>query len=120
MENVFISVKISHTAQYGIWAPFEAAHIFPLEYENIWIEHNYGRRITDTDDAVDISKINSVQNGLLMDGGLNILLNQYIFSVNPDDGYKIVSFMRILDSMAEYLILFVMIRKIPIEFQLKS
>ncbi|EGC48991.1 conserved hypothetical protein [Histoplasma capsulatum var. duboisii H88] len=76
---------ISHTAQYGIWAPFEAAHIFPLEYENIWIEHNYGRRITDTDDAVDISKINSVQNGLLMDGGLNILLNQYIFSVNPDD-----------------------------------
>lgn len=36
------------------------------------------------DDAVDISKINSVQNGLLMDGGLNILLNQYIFSVNPD------------------------------------
>ena len=60
-----------------------------------------------------ISKINSVQNGLLMKGALHSAFDQYFFSINPDvctlggpffffffpgntdtiqDGYKIVSF----------------------------
>lgn len=36
------------------------------------------------DDAVGISKINSVQNGLLMDCSLHSLFDQYLFSIDPD------------------------------------
>ncbi|KAJ5243868.1 hypothetical protein N7489_003964 [Penicillium chrysogenum] len=46
--------------------------------ENLWIECD--------------SKINSIQNGLLMDAALHILFDQYFFSINPDDGYEIVTF----------------------------
>ena len=31
---------------YGDWCGFEAAHIFPLAYEEHWETHNYGRWIT--------------------------------------------------------------------------
>ncbi|KAL1959192.1 hypothetical protein VTO42DRAFT_2697 [Malbranchea cinnamomea] len=44
------------------------------------------------DDAVGVSKIHSVQNGLLMTGHLHTRFDQYLFSINPDDGYKIVEF----------------------------
>ncbi|EQL30555.1 hypothetical protein BDFG_06950 [Blastomyces dermatitidis ATCC 26199] len=60
-----ISGRINNAAQYGIWAAYEAAHVFPLEHESIW-------------------------NGLLI---LHYVFDQYLFSVNPDDGYKIVSFL---------------------------
>ena len=79
-----VSGRINNAAQYGIWAAYEAAHVFPLEHESIWIHNNYGRWITDMDDAVGISKINSVQNGLLIERGLHSLFDQYLFSVNPD------------------------------------
>ncbi|PGH29077.1 hypothetical protein GX50_08171 [[Emmonsia] crescens] len=88
-----ISGRINNAARYGIWTAYEAAHVFPIEHENMWIHNNYGRWITDMDDAVGISKINSVQNGLLMDCSLHSLFDQYLFSIDPDDGYKIVSFM---------------------------
>lgn len=103
-----ISGTISRQALYGNWASLEAAHVFPLEHESIWMHNNYGRWVTDMDDGVDISKINSVQNGLLMGAHLHRLFDQYLFSVNPDvstliqgcpsyanksqDDYKIVSF----------------------------
>ena len=48
------------------WTTFEAAHIFPAENERLWIQYNYGRGITDMDDAIESSKINSPQNGLLL------------------------------------------------------
>ena len=57
-------------AQWGIWAGFEAAHVFPLEHESIWVAKNYSRWITDMD-TVGISKINSVQNGLLIEDNLH-------------------------------------------------
>ncbi|KMU75760.1 hypothetical protein CISG_05157 [Coccidioides immitis RMSCC 3703] len=75
-----------------MWPAFHAAHVFPLECENLWCEFNYGRWVTNMDDAVGISKINSTQNGLLMDASLHNLFDQYLFSINPDDGYKIISF----------------------------
>ncbi|KAI9858501.1 MAG: hypothetical protein M1813_006442 [Trichoglossum hirsutum] len=47
----------------GNWTAFEAAYIFPLELENLWIEFNYGREF-----------------------------DQYLISVNPDDNYKVTVF----------------------------
>ncbi|KAG0639745.1 HNH endonuclease-domain-containing protein [Tuber brumale] len=74
------------------WTSFEAAHIFPLRHESLWIEHNYGRWITDMHDAVGSSKINSRQNGLLLRTNVHKMFDQYLISVNPEDGYKIVVF----------------------------
>ncbi|CUS12261.1 unnamed protein product, partial [Tuber aestivum] len=45
------------------WSGFQAAHIFPLEHESLWIRFNYGRWITDMDNTPGSSKINSCQNG---------------------------------------------------------
>ncbi|OQE11263.1 hypothetical protein PENFLA_c075G02285 [Penicillium flavigenum] len=77
-EKCVISGTINDLAQWDWWAGFEAAHVFPPDKENLWIEGE--------------SKINSPQNGLLMDAGLHILFDQYFFSINPDDGYKTVTF----------------------------
>ncbi|KAG0636827.1 HNH endonuclease-domain-containing protein [Tuber brumale] len=78
--------------QAGNWVPFEAAHIFPLEHEGYWIRYDYGRWITDMDDAPGSSKINSSQNGILLRADVHQLFQQYLISVNPDDGYKVVVF----------------------------
>jgi hypothetical protein len=86
------------------WTMFEAAHVFPLEKEGLWtqcnhgrwitgideekerlrIQYNYGRWITDIDDSVGISKINSLQNGLLFRADIHGAFDQYLISVNPD------------------------------------
>ncbi|KKZ61105.1 hypothetical protein EMCG_04301 [[Emmonsia] crescens] len=71
------------------WTGFEAAHIFPLEKETLWRQFGYGRWITNIEGG---SGINSTQNGLLMLGHLHTCFDQYLFSVNPDDGYKIITF----------------------------
>lgn len=102
-------------ADIGDWSPFEGAHIFPLEKENIWITQNFGRWITDMDYANGVSKINSCQNGLLLRRDLHTMFDNYLISVNPDvsdsaediiillvtnifirskDGYKIIVFNR--------------------------
>ncbi|KAF8535463.1 HNH endonuclease-domain-containing protein [Trichophaea hybrida] len=74
------------------WAGFEAAHIFPLDSENLWIEWDYGGWITDMDDTVGISRINSCQNGFMLQATIHQHFDQHLLSVNPDDNYKIVVF----------------------------
>ncbi|KAG0636998.1 hypothetical protein HOY80DRAFT_1010955 [Tuber brumale] len=74
------------------WTGFKAAHIFPLECENYLIQHNCGRWITDIDDAAGSSKINSSQNGFLLRTDIHQMFKQYLWPVNPDDGYKVVLF----------------------------
>ena len=74
-----------NTASYrGFWIGFEAAHIFPLENESYWIQYNYDRYITDMGGTVGASKINSLQNGFVMQGTVHGLFNQYLISANPD------------------------------------
>ncbi|KAG0634854.1 hypothetical protein HOY80DRAFT_1096202, partial [Tuber brumale] len=73
------------------WIGFQAAYIFPLEHESLWIQCGYGRWITDTEDSQS-SKINSSQNGLLLDASIHQKFEQYLISVNPDGNYKIVVF----------------------------
>lgn len=47
------------------WTGFEAAHIFPLVFEGLWNDYNYGCWITSPLNGEEIKggKINSVQNG---------------------------------------------------------
>ena len=79
-----ISGLVNSRAYRGNWTLFEAAHIFPLEQESLWIQFNYGRWITDMDDTVGVSKINSLQNGFLLREDIHSLFDQYLISVNPD------------------------------------
>jgi len=37
-------------------------------------------------------RINSPQNGFLLKSGVHQRFDQYLISVNPDDGYKVVEF----------------------------
>ncbi|RPB19494.1 hypothetical protein L211DRAFT_863628 [Terfezia boudieri ATCC MYA-4762] len=67
------------------WAGFEVAYIFPLEKEDpVWILGNLGRWITDMDDTNGSSKINSLQNGMLLGADIHTLFDQYTISVDPD------------------------------------
>lgn len=64
------------------WVGLEAAHVFPLQQENLWLQHNYGRWITNMGSGG--STINSIQNGLLMSETIHSWFDQYLFSTNPD------------------------------------
>ena len=64
------------------WPGFEAAHIFPLAYEQNWASHNYGRWISILPDRG--GSINSVQNGLLLRSDIHQRFDMYWFSINPD------------------------------------
>lgn len=70
------------TAKYGLWEGFQAAHIFPLAYEQYWEEHNFGRWITLP--PTKGGKINSVQNGLLLRSDIHQHFDSLRFSINPD------------------------------------
>ncbi|TAQ84706.1 hypothetical protein B7494_g6967 [Chlorociboria aeruginascens] len=89
-KRCVITGKKAAYAEYGEWAGFEAAHIFPLAYEQHWTEFNYNRWISITPSQGET--INSVQNGLLLRGDIHQLFDIYYFSINPDDNYKIVCF----------------------------
>ena len=73
------------------WTAFEAVHIFPPEHESLWIQSDCQRWVKSTDDGSG-SSINSSQNGFLLQKTVQQLFDQYLISVNPDDGYKIVVF----------------------------
>jgi len=74
------------------WSGFEAAHIFPLRNETLWIDNGYKEWITDMDDAVGSSRIHSTQNGFLLQATIHRFFDQYLVSVNPDDGHKVIVF----------------------------
>ncbi|KAF8418982.1 hypothetical protein EV426DRAFT_638433 [Tirmania nivea] len=94
-----ISSVVNRAAYRGEWTRFEAAHIFPLEKEDLWREWGFSRWITDMDDATGVTKINSLQNGMLIRRDIHNSFDQYLISINPDDNYKIVSFS---DDLAEF------------------
>jgi len=79
-----LSGLVNSGAYRGNWTLFEAAHIFPLEKEGLWIQCDFGRYITDMDDTTGVSKINSRQNGFILREDIHSLFDQYLISVNPD------------------------------------
>ena len=76
----------------GDWVSYEAAHIFPVACGTIWNRRGYGRLINDMPDFPQSERIHSPQNGFLLRSFVHQRFDQYLISVNPDDGYKIVSF----------------------------
>ncbi|KAF8443371.1 hypothetical protein BGX38DRAFT_1200503 [Terfezia claveryi] len=74
----------------GEWTSFEAVYIFPLEKENLWIEWGLSRWITNMDDTNGVSKINSLQNGILLWSDIHQDFNQYAISVNPDVSISLI------------------------------
>ncbi|EER37218.1 conserved hypothetical protein [Histoplasma capsulatum H143] len=87
-----ITGDLNQFAPFGRWTGFDAAHVFPLQHENIWIDQGYSCWVTNMEDEVGASRINSTQNGLLLRRDVHALFDSYILSINPDDGYKIISF----------------------------
>jgi hypothetical protein len=73
------------------YSGFQAAHIFPLAYEGHWKTYGYGSWITLPPRRG--GTINSVQNGILLEDAVHHKFDNYDFSINPDDNYKIVFFM---------------------------
>jgi hypothetical protein len=69
-------------APYNIWRGFEAAHIFPLAYEEHWRNNNFARWISIPPIAG--GSINSIQNGILLNCTIHQLFNSFAFSINPD------------------------------------
>ena len=74
------------------WTTFEAAHIFPLRHGSLWVQDDHGQWMTDMHDATGSSRINSIKNEFLLRMEVHKMIDQYLISVNPDDGYKIVVF----------------------------
>jgi hypothetical protein len=77
-----ITGELPMDPEYNLWPGLEAAHIFPLAYEGIWKDHDYGRWISNIPDRG--GTINSVQNGLLLRSDIHQLFDFYFFSINPD------------------------------------
>ena len=69
-------------AEDGEWTGFEAAHIFPLAYEQQWSSQNFARWISVI--PSNGGTINSVQNGLLLLSSIHQLFDTYAFSIDPD------------------------------------
>ncbi|KAK9384253.1 hypothetical protein V1515DRAFT_618186 [Lipomyces mesembrius] len=75
-------------ADRGLWRGFQAAHIFPLSSEQLFIDSGSGRLITNRAGERD-NGINSCQNGLLI-----CLMALTSLSTRTDDHYKITCFGR--------------------------
>jgi HNH endonuclease len=79
-----ISGQFNAMAQYDRWDGFQSAHVFPLHLENLWVQFDYGRWITNMDGETGTTKINFIQNGLLMKSDMHTCFDQYLIGINPD------------------------------------
>ncbi|KAK9243267.1 HNH endonuclease-domain-containing protein [Lipomyces tetrasporus] len=88
-----VSGVVNHTrlVDQGDWSSYHAAHIFPLSGEEWFIANGFSRWITNRA-GEDDTGINSCQNGLLMLSTLHEKFDNFSFSINPDDSYRIVTF----------------------------
>ncbi|KAK9431847.1 hypothetical protein V1505DRAFT_399074 [Lipomyces doorenjongii] len=74
------------------WRTYHAAHIFPLSGERWFSANGFSRWVTNREDEHDTGT-NSCQNGLLMGSHVHEEFDNFNFSINVDDDYKIVTFM---------------------------
>ncbi|KAK0715713.1 hypothetical protein B0H67DRAFT_601200 [Lasiosphaeris hirsuta] len=80
--------------EFEIWDGFDAAHIIPIAYLHQWNVQGWSQQITIPPSQRPYGTINSVQNGLLLDSAIHRMFDSYSFSINPDDGDKIICFQR--------------------------
>ncbi|OBT81278.1 hypothetical protein VE02_09838 [Pseudogymnoascus sp. 03VT05] len=71
---------------------FDAAHIYPYAREQAWVNQNLSRWITDNspEEHQGITKIHSVQNGLLISHNVHTWFDSYKVTVNVADDYRII------------------------------
>jgi predicted restriction endonuclease len=90
-RRCIITGKVALGAQYGTWRGFEAAHIFPLAYEEHWRNNNFARWISIP--PITGGTINSIQNGMLLRSDIHELFDSFAFSINPDVRIYILYFL---------------------------
>ncbi|KAJ8104389.1 hypothetical protein POJ06DRAFT_191722, partial [Lipomyces tetrasporus] len=66
-------------------------HILPISSEEYYVQKGLSGCITTKANERD-TEINSCQNGLLMQSNVHEISDKFLFSVNPDDDYKITCF----------------------------
>ncbi|KAK9242405.1 HNH endonuclease-domain-containing protein [Lipomyces tetrasporus] len=93
-----ITGLINPAAYRNDWTSFEAAHIFPLAHEELFMRLNYPQYVTNRSEESDTG-INSCQNGLLMRSHIHKQFDSFSFAVDPDDEYKITCFREDLDGI---------------------
>ncbi|KAG0128215.1 hypothetical protein HOY82DRAFT_622775 [Tuber indicum] len=69
----------------GRWFGFEAAHIFPLAYEEHRNNFGYGNLITIPPARESDGSINSAQNGILLSCEMHCFFDNYQVAINPND-----------------------------------
>ncbi|KAK2462179.1 hypothetical protein APHAL10511_005811 [Amanita phalloides] len=80
---------------FATWTALKAAHIFPRAHVDEWLRKQYHSLITDSAPDSSIggySKIDSVQNVIMLQSDLHHMWDNYEFGVNPDDNYRITAF----------------------------
>ncbi|KAF8531012.1 hypothetical protein JB92DRAFT_3139171 [Gautieria morchelliformis] len=87
----------------GDFTRFSAAHIYPRAHVLEWNNKGYPSRITDPAPISDIggpSKIDSIQNIILLRSDLHNAWDNYDFAVNPDADYVVIPFIAGYDDIA--------------------
>lgn len=79
-----VSDTYNTDAENGVWAGFQACHIWPLENGGEWLAQGAYRWITDSDGIDHAAKMNSLQNGMVMRADLHNLFDQYFLAINPE------------------------------------
>lgn len=71
---------------------------FPLEKESYWIENGFRWYINNMGYAPEDSRINSVQNGLLLRSDIHKVFNNYQIGINPEVSFFDLSQMVLSDN----------------------
>jgi len=77
------------------YSRLQAAHIFPRVHDAEWCDRGFPSKITDSAKFKYVggpSKIDSVQNVIMLRNDLHAAWDKYEFGVNPDKQYRITSF----------------------------
>ncbi|KAF8436607.1 hypothetical protein L210DRAFT_3548627 [Boletus edulis BED1] len=82
---------------------FKTAHIFPRAHDVDWVNKGYPGRITDPATLPELggpTKIDSIQNVILLWSDLHDAWDNYKFAVNPDRGHVVIPFVPGYDDIA--------------------
>ncbi|KDQ14618.1 hypothetical protein BOTBODRAFT_174491 [Botryobasidium botryosum FD-172 SS1] len=82
-----------HAVEDFDYAGFVAAHIFPIAHEASWKALGFAEQVQDDHPSAGASKINSVQNGILLCVDAAALWDAYAFTIHPDT-HKVLYFSR--------------------------
>jgi len=85
-----------------IWSRLKTAHIFPRVHDMEWNRKGYPFLITDPAPISALggrTKIDSIQNMILLRSDLRDAWDNYEFGVNPEDNYRITAFINGLDDV---------------------